>query len=104
MVALHTGEAQLRDGDYYGGTLNRAAWIRGLAAGGEILLSHSTHDLVVDVIAADLVLVALGEHEMKGLRRTELLYGIEGPGLQLRDSTSVLRTRRVSFPGTCRSR
>ena len=97
-VALHTGEAQLRDGDYYGGTLNRAARIRGLAAGGEILLSHSTHDVVVDVIATDLVLVALGEHEMKGLRRTELLYGIEGPGLQLRDATRVLRTRRV-FPG-----
>ena len=86
-VALHTGEAQLREGDYFGGTLNRAARIRGIAGGGEILLSHSTHDLVVDVVAADLELVALGEHEMKGLRRTEIVFGITGPGLQLRDGT-----------------
>ena len=46
-------------------------------------LSHGTHDLVVDVIPTDLVLVALGEHHMKGLRRTELLYGIDGPGLHV---------------------
>ncbi len=97
-VALHTGEAQLRDGDYYGGTLNRAARIRGLAAGSEILLSHSTYGVIVDVIAADLQLVALGEHEMKGLRRAELVYGISGPGLQLRAASRLLRTRNV-VPG-----
>jgi len=84
-VAVHTGEAQLREGDYFGGTLNRAARIRGIAGGGEILLSHSTHDLIADVIAGDLELVALGEHEMKGLRRTELVFGLTGPGLRLRD-------------------
>jgi predicted ATPase/class 3 adenylate cyclase len=97
-IALHTGEAQLRAGDYFGGTLNRAARIRGLAAGGEILVSRSTHDVVVDVMTADLDLVALGEHEMKGLRRTELVYGIDGPGLQLRDASRVHRTRKA-VPG-----
>ena len=25
-MGLHTGEAELRDGDYYGGTLNRASF------------------------------------------------------------------------------
>jgi predicted ATPase/class 3 adenylate cyclase len=97
-VALHTGEAQLRDGDYFGGTVNRAARLRGLAAGGEIVLSHSTHDLVVDVVPADLEIVALGEHKMKGLRRTELVYGIQGPDLFLRDAAEVRRSQH-SVPG-----
>jgi predicted ATPase/DNA-binding SARP family transcriptional activator/class 3 adenylate cyclase len=85
-IALHTGEAQLRAGDYYGGTLNRAARIRGIAEGGEVLLSRSTHDLVADVLADDVELVALGEHEMRGMRRAELVYGIAGAGLLLRDT------------------
>jgi class 3 adenylate cyclase len=33
-AALHTGEAELRDGDYYGQTLNRAARLRALGQGG----------------------------------------------------------------------
>jgi class 3 adenylate cyclase len=39
-AALHTGEAELRDGDYYGQTLNRAARLRRLGQGGQILLSR----------------------------------------------------------------
>ncbi len=32
-VALHTGEVELRDGDYFGRAVNRAARLRSLAAG-----------------------------------------------------------------------
>ena len=32
-VALHTGEAELRDGDYFGRSVNRAARLRSLAEG-----------------------------------------------------------------------
>jgi predicted ATPase/class 3 adenylate cyclase len=91
-VALHTGEAQLRDGDYFGGTLNRAARIRSIAAGGEVLLSQSTYDVVVDSAWADVGFVKLGEHEMTGLRRSELVYGIQGSGLRLREPRYVRRT------------
>src|ERR687884_638382 len=38
-LALHTGEADLRDGDYYGGAVNRCARLRALARGGQVLLS-----------------------------------------------------------------
>jgi class 3 adenylate cyclase len=32
-MALHTGEADLREGDYYGGAVNRAARLRAIAHG-----------------------------------------------------------------------
>jgi class 3 adenylate cyclase len=38
-AALHSGEAQLRDGDYYGQRLNRAARLRALAEGGHVVIS-----------------------------------------------------------------
>ena len=77
-LALHTGEAQLRDGDYYGGALNRAARIRALAAGGEILCSRATADLIADTLPPDVRLTVLGTHELKGLRRSETVHALVG--------------------------
>ena len=45
-LALHIGETDVRDGDYYGTAVNRCARIRGLAHGGQILLSELTTKLV----------------------------------------------------------
>ena len=39
-MALHTGRAEERDGDYYGRPLNRCARIEGLAHGDQVLLSE----------------------------------------------------------------
>jgi class 3 adenylate cyclase/tetratricopeptide (TPR) repeat protein len=80
-MALHTGEAQLRDGDYYGGTLNRAARIRSLASGGQVLCSRATHDLVADVLSDDVDLVEVGTRDLKGLQRGETIYALSHPQL-----------------------
>lgn len=45
-MALHTGEAEQRDGDYYGGAVNRCARLRAAAHGGQVLLSATVGDLV----------------------------------------------------------
>src|SRR5690242_13473854 len=45
-MGIHTGEAEFRDGDYYGQTLNRAARIMSTGHGGQILLSSITADLI----------------------------------------------------------
>src|SRR5262249_6921204 len=39
-VALHTGEAEIRDGDYYGLAVNHCARLRAVGHGGQVLLSQ----------------------------------------------------------------
>ena len=83
-LGLHSGEADLRDGDYYGGAVNRCARIRGLAHGGQILLSGATYDLVQD--APDgwpdrTAARALGEHHLRGLARPERIFELAVSGL-----------------------
>src|SRR5579875_340750 len=43
-LALHTGQADQRDGDYYGAAVNRCARLRTLAHGCQVLLSRATAD------------------------------------------------------------
>ena len=75
-VALHTGEAHLRNRDYYGGAVNRTARIRGLASGGQVLCSQTTASIVADLLDAEVVLEDLGSHALRGLRRNERVYSI----------------------------
>jgi predicted ATPase len=81
-MGLHTGEAELRDGDYFGQTLNRAARIMSAGHGGQILLSAITADLVREQLPKDVSLLELGEHYLKGLARPEKIYQQVAPGLQ----------------------
>jgi len=80
-MALHTGEAELRDGDYYGSVVNRSARIMGAAAGEQILISGSTADLVRDSLPEDISLLDLGKHHLRGLNRPERLYQLLHPNL-----------------------
>jgi class 3 adenylate cyclase len=80
-VGFHTGEAQLRAGDYYGGTLNRAARIRALATGGQILCSRATADLIADALPEGASLVDLGSQQLAGLRRAETIHALLHPDL-----------------------
>jgi len=43
-VGMHTGPAVERDGDWFGTTVNVAARVSGVAAGGEVLLTAETRD------------------------------------------------------------
>ena len=51
-VALHTGEAHERDGDYFGPALNRAARLRSVARGGATVMSQATAEIVHERPAA----------------------------------------------------
>ena len=73
-VALHTGEVELRDGDYFGRAVNRAARLRSLAEGGQILCSGATAELVIDSLADDVVLADLGMRQLRNLPRPEHVF------------------------------
>ncbi|MDA4107761.1 regulator [Mycobacterium holsaticum DSM 44478] len=73
-VALHTGEVELRDGDYFGRAVNRAARLRSLAAGGQILCSGATAELVIDSLPDDVVLADLGTRQLRNLARPEHVF------------------------------
>ena len=47
-MALHTGAAEERDGDYFGPPVNRVARLLSAAHGGQVLLSLPTQELVRD--------------------------------------------------------
>jgi predicted ATPase/class 3 adenylate cyclase len=80
-MGLHTGEAELRDGDYYGPALNRAARLMSAAHGGQIVISHATEELLRDDLPPGLDLVDLGEHQLRDLNRRERVFQVTVVGL-----------------------
>jgi predicted ATPase len=80
-MGLHTGEAEHRNDDYYGSTLNRAARIMAAGHGGQLLLSAVTAELVRRQLPTDTTLVDLGEHHLKGLLDAEHIFQLWAPRL-----------------------
>jgi predicted ATPase/class 3 adenylate cyclase len=93
-MAVHTGECDERDGDFFGPPLNRVARLLAIAHGGQILLSGVTVELTHGALPAQATVLDLGSHRLKGLERSERVFGIAAPGLAtefppLRSETSV---------------
>jgi class 3 adenylate cyclase/pimeloyl-ACP methyl ester carboxylesterase len=96
-MGLHTGHAEIRDGDYYGPAVNRAARVAAAPHGGQIVMSHATEQLVRDTLPAGCALVELGEHQLRDLGRAEVLFQVVHPDLPrefARLRTSSARKRR----------
>jgi predicted ATPase/class 3 adenylate cyclase len=81
-MGLHTGVAELRDGDYFGTPLNRAARIMSVAHGEQILLSGASAELVRGDLPEGVTLREMGEHRLKGLLHPERLVQVIAPGLR----------------------
>ena len=80
-MALHTGAAHERDGDYFGPPVNRVARLLSAGHGGQVLLSSSTQELVRDHLPADTQLRSLGERRLKDLSRPERVFQLTAPDL-----------------------
>jgi TolB-like protein/class 3 adenylate cyclase/Tfp pilus assembly protein PilF len=73
-MALHTGAAEIRDGDYFGPPLNHVARLLAVGHGGQTLVSEITHDLCRDRLPTGTTLKSLGEHSLKDLSRRETVF------------------------------
>ncbi len=73
-LAVNTGEVLGRDGDFYGPAINRAARLRSLGRGGEILVGAATAALVADALPPGTTLVPVGKRELQGIRRQEEVF------------------------------
>ncbi len=73
-IAVHTGEAELRDGHYYGQAVYRCARLLAAGNGGQVLLSLSARQVAVDSLPDGVSLIDQGEHRLKDLVRPERIY------------------------------
>jgi predicted ATPase/class 3 adenylate cyclase len=81
-MGLHTGDAEERDGDYFGHEVNRSARVMSVGHGGQILLSGLTADLVRSRLDGGMTLQDLGEHRIKDLTEPVRLYQLVHPELR----------------------
>jgi predicted ATPase len=75
-MGIATGEAELRDGDYFGTVLNRAARVMAAGHGGQVLLADSTAVLLSGVDLLD-----LGPRRLRDVPRAVGLFQVRAPGL-----------------------
>ena len=76
-MGLATGEAELRDGDYFGTVLNRAARVMAAGHGGQILVADSTAVLLSGVDLLD-----LGPRRLRDVPTPVGVFQVRAPGLR----------------------
>src|SRR6516225_9848200 len=76
-MGIATGEAELRDGDYSGAVLNRAARVMAAGHGGQILVADSTA-----VLLSGVDLVDLGLRRLRDLPIPVLVFQVRAEGLR----------------------
>src|SRR6266487_3507763 len=73
-IGVHTGEPQLSSEGYTGLDVHHTARIMSAGHGGQILLSHTTRELVEQALPEGVSLRDLGEHRLKDLQRPSHLF------------------------------
>lgn len=76
-MGLATGEAELREADYFGAVLNRAARVMAAGHGGQILLAESTAGLLSGVDLMD-----LGRRRLRDIPMPVGLFQVRAAGLR----------------------
>src|SRR5450432_415983 len=66
-IGLHTGEPEATEEGYVGLDVHRASLIMNAGHGGQVLLSQSIRDFIMDDLPADIRLRDLGEYALKDI-------------------------------------
>ncbi|MDP6514313.1 MAG: tetratricopeptide repeat protein [SAR202 cluster bacterium] len=80
-MAIYTGTAKQRGTEYFGFILYRVSRLMSAAHGDQILVSHTTEDLLGNTLPEDMVLRDLGVYRLKDMRRPEQIYQLTHPEL-----------------------
>ncbi len=80
-MGIHTGEAQVKDGHYFGAALYRCARLAATAHGGQVVLSSATAELLAGSLTGGVSLRDLGQHRLKDLQRSERVFQLLHPEL-----------------------
>ncbi len=80
-VSLHTGEAELREGDYYGPVVNRCARLRAVGYGQQTVLTEATRNVVQKSLPNGASLKDLGVHRLKDLDVPERVFQLVHPDI-----------------------
>jgi len=80
-MGLHTGEPVRAAEGYVGLDVHHAARIMSSAHGGQVLLSQTIRELVVQALPEGIALLDLGEHRLKDLQRASHLFQLVIVGL-----------------------
>jgi predicted ATPase/class 3 adenylate cyclase len=80
-MALHAGEVELREGDYFGRAPNKTARLLASAHGGQVLVSGAVAELLSGRLPDGAALCDLGRHRLRDLTGPEQIYQLLGPGL-----------------------
>lgn len=94
-MAIHTGAAAPRGGDYFGPALNRVARLLAAGHGGQTLLSKATADVVKTHMPTDTGLRPLGRHQLRDIVEWETIFDLEPPDLP--GKFPPLNTLNVAF-------
>jgi WD40 repeat protein/class 3 adenylate cyclase len=81
-MALHTGEPETWDNDYFGLDLSRVARLVMAGHGGQILLTRATVECVQGALSEDVRLQLLGRHRLRDLPLAEAIYQLQAPDLR----------------------
>ena len=81
-MAIHTGTADERDGDYFGPAVNRVARILPLGHGGQVLVSGPSAALLRENLPKDSALHELGDYVLKDIERPEPVFQLLVPDLR----------------------
>ena len=106
-MALYTGEAELRNDDYFGAVVNRCARMRDAAHGGQVLLASITAEMARGALPAAVDLRDLGEHRFRNIAQPERVFQLLHPDLpsefppirSLKTFSTNLPSQLTSFVG-----
>jgi predicted ATPase len=76
-MGLATGEAELREGDYFGAVLNRAARVMAAGHGGQVLLDGTTAGL-----CSSIDMMALGPRRLRDIAKPVEMFQVLAVGLR----------------------